>query len=154
MGHPVAKDCVQPMGWTSENVAADFNISREDMDAYAALSFQRAEAAQKAGRFAKEIVPVTVPRVDPKTGQKEKVVVDRDDGIRYGTTKESLAKIKGAFPQWGGGKTTGGNASQITDGAAAVLLMTRRKADELGLPVLAKHITTAVSGEFLNVTVS
>lgn len=146
MSHPVAKDCVQSMGWTSENVAEDFNISREDMDELAALSFQRAEAAQKAGYFAKEIVPFTVPRIDPKTGKKEKVIVDRDDGIRYGTTKEALAKVKGAFPQWGGGKTTGGNASQITDGAAAVLLMTRRKADELGLPVLAKHVTTAIYG--------
>lgn len=73
-------------------------------------------------------------RINKETGKKEKFVVDHDDGIRYGTTKETLGKIKGAFPQWGGGKTTGGNASQITDGAASVLLMTRRKADELGLP--------------------
>ncbi|KAH8119951.1 thiolase [Phellopilus nigrolimitatus] len=146
MAHGSAKDCIQPMGWTSENVAEDFNVSREDMDALAALSFQRAEAAQKSGVFASEIVPFTVPRVDPKTGVKEKVVVDQDDGIRHGTTKETLAKLKGAFPQWGGGKTTGGNASQITDGASAVLMMTRRKAEELGLKVLAKHVTTAVAG--------
>lgn len=74
------------------------------------------------------------------------MTVDHDDGIRYGTTKETLAKVKGAFPQWGGGKTTGGNASQITDGASAVPMMTRRKADELGLKVLARHVTTAVAG--------
>lgn len=147
MTHPVAKDCVQPMGWTSENVAEDFNISREDMDSYAALSFQRAEAAQKAGYFKKEIASLTVPQIDPKTGSKKLVVVDKDDGVRYGTTKETLLKLRSAFPQWGGGKTTGGNASQITDGAAAVLLMTRKKAEELGLPILAKHVTTAVSGE-------
>lgn len=68
-----------------------------------------------------------------------------DDGIRHGTTAEALGKIKSAFPQWGG-KTTGGNASQITDGAAAVLLMRRSKAEELHLPVVAKWVTTAVVG--------
>ncbi|THH10155.1 hypothetical protein EW145_g1517 [Phellinidium pouzarii] len=146
MKHDVAKDTIQPMGWTSENVAEDFNISREDMDALAALSFQRAEAAQKSGVFVDEIVPFTVSRRNIETGRKEKVVVDRDDGIRAGTTKEILAKLRGAFPQWGGSKTTGGNASQITDGAAAVLLMTRQKADELGLKILAKHVTTSVAG--------
>lgn len=99
-----------------------------------------------AGVFASEIVPLTVSKHDTATGKKESVTVEFDDGIRYGTTKETLAKVKAAFPQWGGGKTTGGNASQITDGAAAVLLMTRRKAEELGLEVLAKHVTTAVSG--------
>ncbi|EJD03714.1 thiolase [Fomitiporia mediterranea MF3/22] len=146
MTHPVAKDCVGPMGWTSENVAKDFNISREDMDALAALSFQRAESAQKAGIFASEIVPLTVPKHDPDTGKTEQITVDHDDGIRYGTTKETLLKLRSAFPQWGDGKTTGGNASQITDGAAAVLLMTRRKAEQLGLKIIAKHVTTAVAG--------
>ncbi|KAL5519206.1 hypothetical protein ACEPAH_889 [Sanghuangporus vaninii] len=146
MAHPVAKDCVEPMGWTSENVAKDFTIPREDMDAFAALSFQRAEAAQKAGVFESEIVPLTVPKHDPATGKTETITVTRDDGIRYGTTKEVLGKLKSAFPQWGDGKTTGGNASQITDGAAAVLMMTRRKAEELGLKVLGKHVTTAVAG--------
>ncbi|KAL5495016.1 hypothetical protein ACEPAI_478 [Sanghuangporus weigelae] len=146
MAHPTAKDCVEPMGWTSENVAKDFSIPREDMDAFAALSFQRAEAAQKAGAFDSEIVPLTVPKHDPATGTTETITVTRDDGIRYGTTKEVLAKLKGAFPQWGDSKTTGGNASQITDGAAAVLMMTRRKAEELGLKILGKHVSTAVAG--------
>lgn len=73
-------------------------------------------------------------------------MIAKDDGIRYGTTAESLSKIRPAFPQWGGGKTTGGNASQVTDGAAAVLLMTRRKAEELNLKIVAKYVTTAVSG--------
>ena len=99
-----------------------------------------------AGIFASEITPFSVPKVNPSSGQKERVTVDHDDGIRYGTTKENLLKLKGAFPQWGKAQTTGGNASQITDGAAAVVLMTRRKAEELGLKVLAKHVTTAVSG--------
>lgn len=77
------------------------------------------------------------------------VVVKEDDGIRYGTTEDKLAKIKSAFPQWGNSTTTGGNASQITDGAAAVLVMTRREAERRGLSILAKHITTAVAGALL-----
>lgn len=146
MSHPVAKDCVMPMGWTSENVASDFNISREEMDEFAAISFQRAERAQKAGYFDKEIVPFTAFVKDPESGKRTTKVISKDDGIRYGTTKEALGKIRGAFPQWGKGQTTGGNASQITDGAAAVMLMKRSKAEELGVHIIGKHITTAVTG--------
>jgi len=143
----MACDCTMPMGWTSENVAGDFNISREEMDAWAALSFQRAEHADKAGYFANEIVPFTVfDKPDPETGKRATKVVTKDDGIRYGTTKDKLLKVRAAFPQWKPSQTTGGNASQITDGAAAVLLMTRRKADELGLTILAKHVATSVAG--------
>jgi len=145
--HTAAYEATLPMGWTSENVAGDFGISREDMDEWAAISFQRAERADKAGYFEKEIVPFTVyDKPDPETGKREAKVVAKDDGIRPGTTKEKLQKIRAAFPQWKPSQTTGGNASQITDGAAAVMLMTRRKAEELGLPILAKHITTAVTG--------
>ncbi|KAG6911561.1 hypothetical protein DXG01_011863 [Tephrocybe rancida] len=144
--NPVARDCKERMGWTSENVASDFNITREEQDHYAATSFQRAEEAQKAGYFANEIVPFTVFQKDPSTGERKQVVVTADDGIRVGTTKESLARIKPAFPQWGNSTTTGGNASQITDGAAAVMLMTRKRAEELGLKILAKHHTTALAG--------
>lgn len=138
------------MGWTSENVAQDYNISRDVMDTFAAQSFQRAEHAEKSGYFVKEIVPFTVfvNDKDPATGitSRRRVTVTKDDGIRYGTTKESLLKIRSAFPQWGQARTTGGNASQITDGAAAVLMMTRRKAEALGLAVLGKHVSTAVTG--------
>jgi len=134
------------MGWTSENVAAEFNVTREEQDAFAAESFQKAERAQRAGYFRKEIVPFSVFQKDPETREKHQVVVNEDDGIRYGTTKEGLAKIRPAFPQWGNSTTTGGNASQITDGAAAVLLMTRRKAEELGLMILAKYIITTIAG--------
>ncbi|KAJ7900174.1 thiolase [Mycena olivaceomarginata] len=141
-----AQDCTQPMGWTSENVAADFEVSRKDQDEIAALSFQRAEAAQKAGYFDREIIPFTVFSQDSKTGERTRITVSKDDGVRYGTTADSLSKIRAAFPQWGNGTTTGGNASQITDGAASVLLMTRRKAESLGLPILAKFITTSVTG--------
>ena len=141
-----ARDCKERMGWTSENVAADYNITREEQDEFAATSFQRAERAQKAGYFESEIVPFTVFQKDPSTGERRRVLVTEDDGIRYGTTEDGLSKIRSAFPQWGNGTTTGGNASQIADGAAAVLLMTRKKAQELGLCVLAKHLTTAVAG--------
>jgi acetyl-CoA acyltransferase 1 len=135
------------MGWTGENVAHEFNISREDMDDFAAKSFQRAEAADKAGYLAKEIVPFTSYLKDPATGVRKKVTVSKDDGIRYGTTKATLSKIKSAFPHWLPAQTTGGNASQITDGAAAVLLMTRRKAKEFKLRILAKYVNVAVTGE-------
>jgi Thiolase, N-terminal domain len=109
-------------------------------------SYQRAEKAQKQGWFDHEIVPVEGFVKDPNTGVRSRVMITEDDGIRYGTTPESLSKIRPAFPQWGGGKTTGGNASQITDGAAAILLMTRRKAEELNLKIIAKYVTTAISG--------
>lgn len=144
--HPAGQVCSMPMGWTSENVALDYNISREEMDEFAALSYQRAEKAQKEGRFEAEIVPFTAPVVDAKTGERTTHVVTKDDGIRYGTTKQSLLKIRPAFPQWSPAQTTGGNASQITDGAAAVLLMKRSKAEQLGLKILGKHVTTAVTG--------
>lgn len=135
-----------PMGWTSENVAVEFQVTREEMDALAAESFQRAEKAEKEGWFQNEIVPFTAYVKDPTTGQRTTKVITKDDGIRYGTTKEALLKVRPAFPQWGRGQTTGGNASQITDGVAAVLLMKRSKAEALGLKVIAKHVTTAVTG--------
>ncbi|EIW86870.1 thiolase [Coniophora puteana RWD-64-598 SS2] len=144
--NPASKDCLMPMGWTSENVAKEFSVSREIMDEFSAMSYQRAEVAQKEGRFKKEIVPFTVDVTDPKTGEKRRVTVDQDDGIRYGTTQESLSKIRAAFPQWQPSCTTGGNASQITDGAAAVMMMTRRKAEQLGLPIMGKFVTTTVTG--------
>ncbi|KAH9996459.1 3-ketoacyl-CoA thiolase [Russula vinacea] len=120
-----ANDALQPMGWTSENVAHEFNVSRDDMDDFAAKSFQ-------------QIVPFTSYLKDPATGVRKQVTVSKDDGIRYGTTKTTLLKIKSAFPQ--------GERKQITDGAAAVLLMTRRKAKELRLRILAKYANVAVTG--------
>ncbi|PPQ62976.1 hypothetical protein CVT24_006081 [Panaeolus cyanescens] len=144
--NPAAKDCKERMGWTSENVAKEFNVTREEQDVFAAESFQKAEAAQKNGYFAEEIAPFTVLQKEANSDKRVPVVIKEDDGIRYGTTKEGLAKIKAAFPQWGNSTTTGGNASQITDGAAAVLVMTRQEAEQRGLPILAKYITTAVAG--------
>lgn len=110
-----AADCMQPMIWTSENVGKDFNISRETHDKYACESFRRAEVAQKAGWFDDEIVPITTKVKDPKTGELKEVTLTKDEGPRYGTTVESLGKIRAAMPQFGN-NTTGGNASQVTDG--------------------------------------
>lgn len=107
-------DCMMPMGWTSENVAKDFGISRETMDEYAAESFRRAEEAQKAGLFDDEIAPIKT-RVKDADGNWQDITLTRDEGIRPGTTAAALGKIRAAFPQWGTG-TTGGNASQVTDG--------------------------------------
>ncbi|EXF73594.1 hypothetical protein COL5a_010623 [Colletotrichum fioriniae] len=137
-------DCMQPMGWTSENVSRDFNLSREELDKYAAESFQRAEKAQNAGWFDDEIVPIKTKLVGPDGDVKE-VTLTRDEGIRPGTTAESLGKIRSAFPQWGP-TTTGGNASQVTDGAAAVLLMKRSTAIKLGQPIIAKYVGSTVAG--------
>ncbi|KAL4897922.1 Thiolase, N-terminal domain-containing protein [Aspergillus ambiguus] len=146
MAHPLASQNTQPMGQTSENVAGQFSISREQHDQFAAKSYQKAERAQKAGWFDDEIVPVKTQVKDPKTGEVKDVVVNRDDGIRYGTTAESLGKIRSAFPQWKPSATTGGNASQITDGAAGVLLMKRSRAEALGQPILAKFCGATVIG--------
>ncbi|KAG6018903.1 hypothetical protein E4U41_003511, partial [Claviceps citrina] len=109
-----AEDCMQPMGWTSENVGRDYDISREELDRYSAESFRRAEAAQEAGWFDDEIVPITTTVKGPD-GEAREVTLARDEGIRPGTTAESLGSIRPAFPQWGN-LTTGGNASQVTDG--------------------------------------
>ena len=113
------------MGTTAENVAKKWGVKRADQDAFAAASQQKAEAAQKAGRFKDEIVPFTI-----KT-RKGDVVFDADEYPRHGTTAESLAGLKPAFEK--DGTVTAGNASGINDGAAAVMMMSARKAGELGL---------------------
>lgn len=145
LNHPIAKDNTQPMGWTSENVARDFQITRERQDRLAAMSQNRAEQAQKQGWSADEITPVTTRWVDPKTNEKKTLTVDRDDGVRPGTTYEGLSKIRSAFPQWGP-TTTGGNASQVTDGAAALLMMKRSTAEKLGQKIIAKFVKSTVVG--------
>jgi acetyl-CoA acetyltransferase family protein len=139
-----AADCQQPMIQTSENVGNDFNITRRMQDEYACESFRRAEVAQKAGWFDDEIVPITT-KVKDAEGNLKEVTLTKDEGPRYGTTLESLLKIRPALPQFGD-KTTGGNASQVTDGAAAILLMKRSKALELGQPILAKFVGATVAG--------
>jgi acetyl-CoA acyltransferase 1 len=134
-----------PMGWTSESITSDHNISRGDMDAFAAASFQRAEAAVDAGRFADEMIPFSI-RQKSAHGPDQTLTVSHDEGLRRGTTPQALEKLRPAFPQWSPGYTTGGNASQVTDGVAAVMLMRRDKAEALGLEILGKWVTTRIAG--------
>ena len=139
-----SEDCLLPMGITSENVAADYGITRAQQDAFAAKSFQKAAAAAKAGRFRDEIVPLKVQWVDPKTQEPKEIVVAADDGIRDGVTAESLSKLKPSFRK--DGTTHAGNASQISDGAAAVLLARRSTAKRLGLPIVGKFVAASTVG--------
>ena len=134
-----AVDCMQPMGQTSENVSRDFDVTRKLQDEYAVESYKRAEEAQRAGWFDDEIVPITTK----KDGQE--VTLTRDEGPRWGTTYENLSRLPPAFPEHGS-TSHAGNSSQVTDGAAAVLLMKRSKALELGQPILAKYVGTTVAG--------
>ncbi|EFN53218.1 hypothetical protein CHLNCDRAFT_25846 [Chlorella variabilis] len=106
-----AQDCLLPMGITSENVAAQYGVSREVQDAFAARSHALAAAAQAAGKFRDEIVPVATVLKDPKTGEERRVVIDQDDGIRPGTTPASLGQLRPVFKK--GGSTTAGNSSQV-----------------------------------------
>ncbi|EEB86727.1 hypothetical protein MPER_16210, partial [Moniliophthora perniciosa FA553] len=132
------------MGITSENVASKYSIPRAKQDTFAALSFQKAAKAQKANRFAPEILPIKATWIDPKSEQEKQVVIDKDDGVRDGVTKESLAKLKPAFTK--DGSTHAGNASQVSDGAAAVLLARRSVAKKLGLPIVGKFVAAQVVG--------
>ncbi|KJE91455.1 peroxisomal 3-ketoacyl-CoA thiolase B [Capsaspora owczarzaki ATCC 30864] len=138
-----ASDCLIPMGITSENVAARYGVSRADQDAFAALSHQRAAKAQQEGLFANEIIPVTVTVTD-KEGNEKQVTVSADDGVRADTTAASLSKLKPAFSA--DGSTTAGNSSQVSDGAAAVVMARRSVAVKLGLPILGTFRGFAVAG--------
>ena len=126
------------MGTTAENIAARWQLSREDQDRFATASQNKAEAAQKAGRFKDEIAPVTV------SSRKGDVVVDQDEYIKAGTTLESLAKLRPAFSK--DGTITAGNASGINDGAAALVLMTSAEAARRGLTPLARIASWATAG--------
>ena len=118
------------MGVTAENVATKWNVSRQEQDEFAAASQQKAEAAQKAGRFKDEIIPITI------STRKGDVIFDTDEFVRHGTTADALATLKPAFDK--NGTVTAGNASGINDGAAAVMMMSATKAKELGLKPLAR----------------
>jgi acetyl-CoA C-acetyltransferase len=126
------------MGTTAENVAQKWQITREQQDAFAAGSQQKAEAAQKAGKFKDEIVPVTI------AGRKGDTVVDTDEYPKHGTTAETLAKLRPAFDK--NGTVTAGNASGINDGAAAVVLMSAEQAAKRGLAPLARIVSWATAG--------
>ena len=134
------------MGMTAENVAAKYGISREDQDAFAFRSHQRAAAAQDAGKFDAEIVPVPV-RVDKLKGTKmksETVNFDKDELIRRDANLADMAKVRPAFKVTG--SVSAANSSPFSDGAAAVLIMSGEKAQELGVKPLAKFLGFAVAG--------
>jgi len=146
-----SRDCIMPMGLTSENVAERYGISREDQDALAVMSHQRAAKAQAEGLFDAEIVPVQttfqeVNKAGEKIGDEQQVSISKDDGIRFNASIEGMAKLKPAFKE--NGTSTAGNSSQISDGAAATLLMRRSMATELGLTssIIGKWAGTQVIG--------
>ena len=126
------------MGQTAENVAEKFAISRADQDAFAVASQHKAEAAQKAGRFNDEIVPVTI------ASKKGDVIIDKDEFIRHGATIEAMEKLRPAFTK--DGSVTAANASGLNDGAAALVLMSADEAKARGLEVLARIVSSATAG--------
>ena len=135
------------MGLTAENVAERFNIGRDEQDEFGAKSQQKAEKAVKEGRFKSQIVPLTIKNQKQLPNGRfefEETVFDQDEGVRFGTTKESISRIPAAFKP--GGSVTAGNSSQTSDAAAAVLLMSKEKAKELGLKPIATFRYHAVEG--------
>ncbi|QEN88632.1 acetyl-CoA C-acetyltransferase [Labrys sp. KNU-23] len=126
------------MGTTAENIAARWQLTREEQDAFAVASQNKAEAAQNAGRFKDEIVAITIP------GRKGDVIVDTDEYPRHGATLDGMAKLRPAFSK--DGTVTAGNASGINDGAAAVVLMSAKDAEKRGLTPLARIASWATAG--------
>ncbi|WP_417462038.1 3-oxoadipyl-CoA thiolase [Kordiimonas sp.] len=124
---------------TAENLAADMNISREDQDAFACLSQARAEAAQKAGRFAREIAPVRIPQ-----RKGDDLIIEHDEHPRHGTTVEALAKLRAPFRE--GGTVTAGNASGTNDGAAALIVASELAVKKHGLTPMARIVGAVCAG--------
>ncbi|KAF2562210.1 hypothetical protein F2Q70_00018531 [Brassica cretica] len=141
---PGARDCLLPMGITSENVAERYGVTRQEQDMAAVESHKRAAAANASGKLKDEIVPVATKIVDPETKAEKPIVVSVDDGVRPNSNMADLAKLKTVFKP--NGSTTAGNASQISDGAGAVLLMKRSLAMKKGLPILGIFRSFAVTG--------
>ncbi len=134
------------MGLTAENVAREYNVTRQDQDQFSLRSHQRAIAAQDAGKFKDEIVPLEVTIVEKPDGSVRtlKYTFDADEGPRRDTTLDALANLKPAFAQ--GGTVTAGNSSQTSDGAAAVVVMERERAESMGLKPLVRMVSFAVAG--------
>jgi acetyl-CoA acyltransferase 1 len=153
-----AKNCLLPMGNTSENVNERFHIGRKEQDEFAANSYQKAERAVSLGLFKDEILPIQVEiendsddddedgdDINDSKQKKTKIItVDKDEGPRKGVTADSLKKIRPAFKK--DGASHAGNSSQVSDGAAVVLLMTRKLANKLNLPIMGKYIATVAIG--------
>lgn len=146
-----ARDCIMAMGLTSENVAKRYGVGRKEQDEYAVESHRRAAAARARGDFKDEIVPVTtrwqdVDKQGNKVGEERIITVSEDDGIRTNASIEGMAKLKPAFAA--DGTSTAGNSSQISDGAAATLLMSRSTATALGLQgsIMGKFVSAVTVG--------
>jgi acetyl-CoA acyltransferase len=144
--HPEMTETNIGMGFTAERVAARWGITREMQDEFAFTSQQKAAAAQQAGRFADQVVPVAVERVKWEGAKKavESVPFATDELVRAATTREGLAKLPPAFKP--GGTVTAGNASPFSDGAAGVLMMSAERAKSLGVKPLARFVTFATAG--------
>lgn len=135
------------MGLTAEQVALEFNVSREEQDAFAVKSHQKAAAAIENGRFRDQILPIEVEEVNagPNGSQnRQTILFDTDEHVRPDTNMEALAKLRPVFKQ--GGSVTAGNSSPLSDGAAAVIVMERKKAEELGLKPLLRFVGYNVGG--------
>ncbi|MFM8917414.1 MAG: acetyl-CoA C-acyltransferase, partial [Bacteroidota bacterium] len=130
---------VDSMGETAENVAERYKVSREDQDAFAVRSQQKATASRQAGRFIEEIAPISIAK-----GKNDTVVFDQDEYIKPNTSLEILAKLRAAFRE--GGSVTAGNASGINDGAAALLLASENGLKKSNLNPIARYVSSAVSG--------
>ena len=126
------------MGMTAENVADRYNVTREEMDAFALRSQQKAVAAVESGRFKDEIIPIVVK------DRKGETIIDTDEGPRKDTSLEKLSKLKATFKE--GGRVTAGNASGMNDAAAGVIIMSEDKAKEVGAPILARIVSVATTG--------
>jgi acetyl-CoA acyltransferase len=144
--HPEMTEANIGMGFTAERVAKRWGITRQMQDEFALGSQQKAAAAQAAGVFNEQIVPITVEKVKWSGAKKtvEKIAFATDEMVRAGTTIEGLAKLPPAFKP--GGTVTAGNASPLSDGAAGVLMMSRAKAESLGLKPMARFVTFATAG--------
>ena len=138
-----AQNVLMPMGITSENVANDFGITREDQDRFAVQSHLKAAKATESGHFAKEIIPINA-RTNAEGEPIAHAQVSKDDGIRAGSTFEKLSGLKPVFKE--DGTTTAGNSSQISDGASAVILTTRANAEKYGIKPIARFLGSAVAG--------
>ena len=149
-----ARDCIMTMGMTSENVAKRYGVSREDQDAFAAFSHEKASEAQRSGLFDAEIIPMAVSNpiedssagIDTSEACTEIVTVSQDDGIRHNASIEKLATLSSVFKP--AGTSTAGNSSQVSDGAAAALMMRRSTAHILGLStsIIGKFVASAAVG--------
>lgn len=141
-----------PMGITNENINSKFGISRTAQDEFASNSYQKAEKAVREGQFREEIIPIQVEVEDEDDenddddapAKTKTITVDQDEGPRPNVTVESLGKLRPAFKK--DGSTHAGNASQVSDGAAVVLLMRRNMAQDLNLPILGKYIACTTVG--------